>query len=304
MKVPLDESAGLDVRWAVWLMIVASAATMVARIATVCATTGETPMLSANDRSRWCTVRALVDEGTYAIDSLVQIRHPDTKRRFWKTIDMVRHRGPDGREHYYSSKPPLFPTLVAGEYWLIRNLTGATLEQHPFQVMRWMLVITNVLPLLLYFYVLQRCVFRGGNDRCRGTLYHDGRHLGHVLDHVCGDAQQSSSRPPSASCWPVSGRCGSGTGKRSWWYFAGSGLLAAFAVANELPALAPLRLHRRWSVTWRSPRRAVLAFVPAAALVAVAFFTTNYLAHGTWIPAYGHRGDGPVVGRVAGRRGE
>ena len=72
----------------------------------------------------------------------------------------VRHRGPDGREHYYSSKPPLFPTLLAGEYWLIRQSTGLTLAENPFQVMRWMLVVTNVLPLVLYFFVLLRCVER------------------------------------------------------------------------------------------------------------------------------------------------
>ena len=136
--MPLPNSSHRDLRWAIWLMIVASTATLVARIATVRATTGETPMLSANDRSRWCTVRSLVEEGTYAIDSLVQIKHPETKRRFWKSIDMVRHRGPDGREHYYSSKPPLFPTLLAGEYWLLRQATGLTLSDHPFQVMRWM----------------------------------------------------------------------------------------------------------------------------------------------------------------------
>ena len=29
------------------------------------------PFLSANDRSRWCTIRALVDDGTYAIDQIV-----------------------------------------------------------------------------------------------------------------------------------------------------------------------------------------------------------------------------------------
>jgi hypothetical protein len=299
MKVPLDESAGLDVRWAVWLMIVASAATMVARIATVRATTGETPMLSANDRSRWCTVRALVDENTYAIDSLVQIRHPDTKRRFWKTIDMVRHRGPDGREHYYSSKPPLFPTLVAGEYWVLQKLTGATLEQHPFQVMRWMLVITNVLPLLLYFWVLQRCVFEVAMTGAAALYTMTAATWGTFLTTF---AVTLNNHLPAAICvllacaWTLR----IWNGETSWWYFAGSGLLSAFAVTNELPALA-LFACLAVAVTWRAPRRAVLAFAPAAALVAVAFFTTNYVAHGTWIPAYGHRGDGPVLARVAGQ---
>jgi hypothetical protein len=278
-------------------MIAASAATMVARIATVRATTGETPMLSANDRSRWCTVRTLVEEGTYAIDSLVQIRHPETKRRFWKTIDMVRHRGPDGREHYYSSKPPLFPTLLAGEYWLIREATGLTLSDHPFQVMRWMLVITNVLPLLLYFYVLLRCVEQVAVTRAASLYTMTAATWGTFLTTFAVTINNHLPAAVSvllASAWALR----IWNGETAWWYFAGTGLLAAFAAANELPALAFFACIALM-IMWRSPRRAVIAFAPAAAVVAAGFFVTNYVAHGTWVPAYAHRGDGPIVGRVA-----
>ncbi|MHB0958952.1 MAG: hypothetical protein ACYC0X_26735 [Pirellulaceae bacterium] len=296
MRLPREDSEGLHLRWAVWLMIVASAATMVARIATVRATTGETPMLSANDRSRWCTVRALVDEGTYAIDSLVQIRHPETKRRFWKTIDMVRHRGPDGREHYYSSKPPLFPTLVAGQYWLIQQVTGATLEHHPFPVMRWILVVTNVLPLLLYFYVLQRWIFQVATTGAAVLFAMAAATWGTLLTNF---AVTLNNHLPAAICVLLAsaGMLRIWNGETRWWYFAGTGFFSAFAAANELPALA-LFACIALAVAWRRPREAVLAFLPAAMLVAGAFFVTNYLAHGTWVPAYAHRGDGPVVGRV------
>ncbi len=268
---------------------------MVARIATVRATTGETPMLSANDRSRWCTVRTLVDEGTYAIDSLVQIRHPETKRRFWKTIDMVRHRGPDGREHYYSSKPPLFPTLLAGEYWLIRQATGMTLADQPFQVMRWMLVITNVLPLLLYFYVLLRCVEQVAVTQCRVVLHDDGRYLGYVLDHLRRDHQQPFAGghlgtvglrvglahlerrdqlvvcSPARDCWRRSLRPMS---CRRWRF---SRALPCWSCGG--PRGGRCSRLRRPPQSWRS-----------------GFFVTNYLAHGTWVPAYG------ASGRRTGRR--
>ena len=76
------------------------------------------PFLSANDRSRWCTVRALVEDdmrvedAPYAIDKVIQ--QPN-----WDTIDMVKHDG-----HLYSSKPPLLPTLMAAVYWPIYRLTG------------------------------------------------------------------------------------------------------------------------------------------------------------------------------------
>jgi hypothetical protein len=41
------------------------------------------PFLSANDRSRWCTVRALVELGTYQIDDIIS--QPN-----WDTIDMIK----------------------------------------------------------------------------------------------------------------------------------------------------------------------------------------------------------------------
>src|SRR3954453_10779633 len=48
------------------------------------------PFLSANDRSRWMTVRSLVERGTYEIDSIVG-------QPTWDTIDMVQHPGRDGQ---------------------------------------------------------------------------------------------------------------------------------------------------------------------------------------------------------------
>ena len=72
------------------------------------------PFLSANDRSRWLTIRSLVERGTYEIDAIVG-------EPTWDTIDMVQHRGRDGELHLYSSKPPLLATLLAGEYWAINR---------------------------------------------------------------------------------------------------------------------------------------------------------------------------------------
>ena len=69
----------------------------------------------------------------------------------WQTVDKVMN--PETKV-FYSSKPPLLPTLLAGEYWLIKQAIGAGLEEQPFYVARLMLLITNVLPLLLYFVLL------------------------------------------------------------------------------------------------------------------------------------------------------
>ena len=148
---PLTHENARFLRYAVYtLLIVVSVGCMVGRIGTVRSDRGKTPFLSANDRSRWATVRALVEFRTYCIDRVsfgrTGQRNPD-----WYTIDLVRHHARDGPEHFYSSKPPLLPTLLAAKYWLVKQVTGATLAQDPFFVARVLLITTNVLPMVLYF---------------------------------------------------------------------------------------------------------------------------------------------------------
>ncbi len=294
----LDEHQPSACRWACWLLIVISAATMVGRIMTVRASTGETPMLSANDRSRWCTIRALVDHGTYTIDAIIREKHPETGRRFWSTIDRVRHRGPDGREHDYSSKPPLFPTMLAGQYWLVRQATGATLAEEPFFVMRSMLVLTNVSALLLFFWLLWRLLDKLAVQESTRLYVLAAATFGTLLTTFA--VTLNNHLPAAVSVllavyliWPAERAA-----RPALWRFAAAGLCAAFAVANELPALS--FCAALWLLlVWRFPRPTLLGFTPAALAVAAAFFATNYLAHGTWSPPYAHRQDGPVVVTVA-----
>jgi hypothetical protein len=72
------------------------------------------------------------------------------------------------------------------------------------------------------------------------------------------------------------------------WFFL-AGLFAAFTAANELPALAFLAAVGA-GLVWKTPRQAMLGFVPGALVVIVAFFATNYAAHGTLSPPYAHKG--------------
>ena len=95
------------------------------------------PLQSANDRSRWCTVWSLVEQGTFQIDTI-------DARAGWSSIDKVRHEG-----HFYSSKPALFPTMVAGLYWVIKTTTGLNLNQNLYDVAHLILIIVNLLPMLI-----------------------------------------------------------------------------------------------------------------------------------------------------------
>jgi len=82
-------------------------------------------MIGANDISRWCTVWALLERGTYAIDECPwQLRTQDKV----KLPEPFPPEGEEPVERFYSSKPPLLPTLIAGALWPVRQLTGVPLD--------------------------------------------------------------------------------------------------------------------------------------------------------------------------------
>lgn len=239
------------------------------------------PFLSANDRSRWATVRSLVEHGTYAIDDVVV-------QPGWDTIDMVKHRGADGQEHLYSSKPPLLATLMAGEYWLIHRLTGLSLGAHPYEVGRLMILSIHLPVLLFYFVSVAKLIDRFGNsDWARVTalaMTVFGTFLTtfavSINNHLLAAASVAVATWLLVRIWTDRVR-----DKR---YFAGAGLAAAFAFANELPALSFLALFAA-AIGWQAPRQTLLAFLPAAACVVGAAQGTNFLAHQSWREPYMHR---------------
>jgi hypothetical protein len=284
------------------LLIAVSTGAMLARVARVDSADPKnpTPFLSANDRSRWATIRSLGDDGTYQLDNIIFDKQ-GRRVRGWHTIDLVKHHGADGREHYYSSKPTLLTTFLAGEYWLIKKLTGATLADQPHYVARLMLVLTNVLPLVAALMILARLIDRFGTTdwgrifavaaACFATFMTTfavtlNNHLIAAISLVVA----------LAAIVPIfRGEC------RAWWRFALAGLSFGFLAANELPALS-LLVFAGTALAWKSPSQTLAAFVPGALIVAAAAFGTNILAHGDWKTPYAHRKDGPVVATLADER--
>src|SRR5262245_56364383 len=103
---PHAETLAAHRRWTYLLIIVLAASTQTARIARVESFSGRTPLLSANDRSRWAAIRSVVDYGTFALDDVVLRRDvppkpaanpapwpyrggpPSNRDRDWYSIDM------------------------------------------------------------------------------------------------------------------------------------------------------------------------------------------------------------------------
>ncbi len=250
------------------------------------------PFLSANDRSRWLTIRAIVEKGTFAIDELVA--EPG-----WDTIDAVAHPDASGRLRLYSSKPPLLSVIYAGPYWLLAKLSGWTLKDHPFEMGRLLMVLYGLLPLGLTIYFTCRLIDSiGTSDFSRiwaAALIASGTLLttfavvltNHVPAAAC----------VAASAWLVQ-RIRS-DGLRAWWAFAATGFFAGLAAALELPAMAWCAASLAIVVT-SDAKRALIATLPSALLVAAAFLGTNWLAHGTISPPYAHRGASGNTVEIAG----
>ncbi len=241
------------------------------------------PFLSANDRSRWMTVRSLVEHGTYEIDKILV-------EPTWDTIDMVQHRGRDGELHLYSSKPPLLATLVAAEYWVIHRATGLSLQDHPYEIGRAMLFTINILPLVLMFVLLARIVERFGTSDWGRVFVMACATLGTLLNTFAIVLNNHIVAAVSASLalYALIRICYDG--ERRLRYFFIAGLAAAFTAANELPALTLLAFVGLL-VLWRAPRQTLFAFVPAVVIVAGAFFATNWIAHASFRPPYMHRSE-------------
>jgi hypothetical protein len=239
------------------------------------------PFLSANDRSRWMTIRSLVEHGTYEIDSI--LAEPT-----WDTIDKVQHPGRDGKPHFYSSKPPLFATLVAGEYWLIHRLTDWTLKDHPYEIGRLVLFTINIIPLVLMYVFLARIVERLGTSEWGRIFVMAAATLGTFLNTFAVVLNNHIVAAASAAVALYALVRISSDGERRLRYFALAGLAAGFTAAMELPATSFLAFVGL-VLLWRAPRQTIVAFAPAVAVVAAAFFITNWLAHESFKPPYAHR---------------
>jgi hypothetical protein len=277
------------------------------------------PFLSANDRSRWAAVRALVEPdmrvpgAPYAIDRVIQ-------DPLWDTIDMVKHDG-----HLYSSKPPFLSTLMALPYWVLYRLTGWSLGEHPYLVGRILLVVGNVLPLALYFWLVARMVERCGADlQSRGFVF-TAACFGTFLTTF---AVTFNNHLPAA----IAAAAALYLAIRiildqmyTWQHYALCGLAAGFAAACEMPALAflaavavltllPPSLQgssvntgqggqaEQGAGDCRLPAGAclfpsfrrrlklfVLGFLPPVLGVACFYFGTNWIAHRTLLPPYLYR---------------
>ncbi len=152
-----------------------------------------------------------------------------------------------------------------------------------------MLITINVIPLAIYFWLLARMVERYGKTDWGRIFVIAAATFGTFLttfavvlnNHVTGAVTTLIALYAAVRIWY--------DGRHELRYFIAAGLLAAFTAADELPALSFFALLSV-GLLWKAPKQTLIAYLPAAVVVAAGFFGTNYLAHGSVRPPYMHRG--------------
>ena len=284
-----SESFRITSNFVIWTLV----AICFARIINVVSKDGETPFLSANDRSRWSTVAVLLDDRTFALDSVMERRDKLGRSRPWYSIDMVKHADSKGDEHYYSSKPPLLTILYTGVVWVVMVLFQARLSEQPLLVGRASLLLLNLLPMIAWwFWWRAEIVSRVQELWHRWFLLLAGLFATFLTTMVVTLNNHLHAAFCSTFCiaWmhdllkrrrgePASGSL----------YFACIGLFAGLTVVCELPALAwaaiiPLAMfdRRSWFADWSLY---LVGLVPVLGLSVLA----NWYVHGDWQPPYVHR---------------
>jgi hypothetical protein len=247
-----------------------------------------TPMFGSNDRSRWATVRALVENGTYEIgrreNHTAATGYTDTGIVFedgYTGIDRVMN---PATGQFFSSKPPLLTTMIAGEYWVLNRVFGYELVRDRWVVVCVILLTVNVLPFVVYLVLLTRLIEDYGTTDFGRLFTFAAAGLGTFLTTFTPTLNNHS---PATYCvlfavYPLLRKSGApdSAGK-----LAASGFFAGLSTALELPAAAllgglfvPLLIAR--------PGRTLACFLPAAFVPLCGLLVTNYLAIGELMPAY------------------
>jgi len=223
----------------------------------------------ANDGSRWNTVWSLTNGKGYVIDEAP-----------YPTIDKVRRDG-----QFYSSKPPLMPTVLAGLAWLVEAATGWAIPRQAHIVTRFLLLLVNVVPfcllIVLYGRLLERLQIGLPARLFCVAVAAFGTYLTPYSTALNNHTQAAWAGFFALYC-AIRIRY---DGQTAWRYFTLCGLFTAWAVANEMVALLFALLLMGWLFRTH-PWQTLKYFLPPAAVIAVAYAYTTYLSTGGLLPYY------------------
>jgi hypothetical protein len=291
----------------------------------------------ANDISRWCTVWSLLERGTYAIDDCPwqantqdKVKKPDKianpgpgagpLKRFEFAIAPHAWRVGEPVERFYSSKPPLLPTLIAGILYPARALSKVPLDEVVEQTrlernvqkpvpddpgktitvketpppapwpayvfyFKPVIILLNVAPMLAFLVLYTRLLDRTADGDWSWSLCLVAAAFCTYLFDFMQTLNNHTVAAWSAFFAIYALQRVWSEGETSGRAFASAGFFGAFTACNELPA-AVFGLLLFLFLFVRFPGKTLKFFVPAAAVPCLAFLATQYIAFGQFRPVY------------------
>ncbi|MBY0229517.1 MAG: hypothetical protein K2W96_09580 [Gemmataceae bacterium] len=249
------------------------------------------PTFGSNDRSRWATIRALVDEGTFVIGKRVKWDDKGTDAGIvfedgFGTVDKVLH--PE-RLEYYSTKPPLLTLLAAAEYAALKKTLGWRMAEDRWLVVRAVLIAFNLLPFALYLLLMAGLVRRFSSEAF--TLYYiaaAAAFAGMAWPFlVTFNNHVPATVAAALAVWCAVRIALEDDAPR--WLWAVGGLASGFAFSCELPALSLLGALLLF-LALKSAGRAMALFLPLALLAPAAQTVADYVQLGQVTPTYAQFG--------------
>lgn len=277
--------------------------------------------MTANDISRWCTVWSLLERGTYAIDECPW--QLDTQDKIlWPPPDPESAaEGEPPVRHYYSSKPALISTVIAGMLYPARRLTGVPLDrvilqkraernvqkpdpEHPGQFIgvletpkdpvKWpvsvyyfdpVLIVLNVIPFAFFLAFFARALDRYAVNEWSWFFCLIAATFGtYLLPYT--QTLNNHTIGAFAAFFAAYHFLRIWDERRiSGWRFAAAGFFAGLAASTELPALSLPTLMALMLVI-RYPARTLLCFVPAVLVPLAAFAAAQYAEFGRFYLPY------------------
>ncbi len=235
------------------------------------------PLRSANDRSRWATVRALTEHGDFRID-------PYEFDSLWNTIDQVQIDG-----NLYSTKPAPLPIAAAAISVPTAAVTGWALAEEPGPHTRVVLFVLNLVPFAAALFAVRGLLGEAGRTDLGRFLALGTLALGTAISTFL---PVFNNHTIAACCCALAAvpliRIARGGGTAG--QFAAAGFFAAVTACNELPAglfgLGALAVCAKadWkrTLTWFAPAAAIPVLLFAAATVwQTGGLKPFYLSYGT-----------------------
>jgi len=277
-----------------------------------------TPMFGSNDRSRFATIRSLVEQQTYVIGKRIDNPAFEPGSALGSVAGFSAHRGKvakgtpttkldtglifeDGYQsldkvmnpetgEFYSSKPPLMPTVLAAEYWVLLNVFGQSMDDERWPVVSIILITVNVIPFFVFLLYLSRLLEDYGTTdfgrlfvfatACFGTFI--------TTFTITLNNHNPAAFAVFFAFYPLLQKGGEPIFESPRTLLQ-SGFFAGLAATLDLPA-ASFTMALFLPMLIVRPSKTLVWFFPAMALPIVALFACNYAALGTLLPAYSEFG--------------